>query len=278
MVGTLALDIVTGSDSLRLNTDATATIRYMDGKSEVLALPFYSGGSTGPTNFTEGSTTHIQTAIHSSQPIESLRFSLVSHPLKDLESNDSWTVQKVRAAVSSADGGAPTCVLDRPGGTVTDGQPVVVVAGGCATGVLQIVVVTGGDDLRGDSTASVSVNYQGGATDQRPLTQRFPAGSTVAVNLGLASAQPMESITFAMQSHPGTFESGDSWTIKQVEALTSSGDAGTPMCILNAYGKTITDNVTLTLMPGGCPTAMPDGGAADASDDAANDASDASSD
>ena len=123
-------------------------------------------------------------------------------------------------------------------------------------GGLQIVVVTGGDDLRGDSTASVTVAYQGASSDYEPLTKAFPAGSTVEVDLGLASSQPIQSVTFAMQSHPGTFESSDNWSIKQVEVLTMSGDAGAPMCVLNAFGKTITDNVTLVLTPGGCPTAV----------------------
>lgn len=277
VVGTLALDIVTGSDSLRLDSDATATIHYVDGASDVLPLPFYSGGSTGPVNFTAGSTTHLATTIRSKQPIQNIEISLVSHPLKDLETNDSWTVREIRAAVSYGDGGAFECVLDRQGSTITDGAPLVVTPGGCTTGTLQLVILTGGDDLRSDSTASVTVSYQGGVTDERPLTKSFPAGSTVEVDLGLASDQPIESITFAMQSHPGTFESADNWAIQQVEALVSAGDAGMPMCIIDAYGKTITDNVVLTVHPGGCPSTS-DGGAGDASSDASDDASDAAGD
>jgi hypothetical protein len=224
---------------------------------------------------TQGSTTTINADIHSAQPIQSVEIALVSHPIQGVETNDSWTVQEVRAAVAYRGASATSkCVLDQPGKTVTDGGPLVVTAGGCASaGTLELLIVTGGDDLRSDSTATVRVNYQGGSFDLVPLTAGFPADTTRRVDLGLTSAQPIESLALAMQSHPNDVESGDSWNISQVEALTSDGDGGAPTCLINALGRTITDGVTLTLTPGGCPVSVDDAGAdGSASDATADDA------
>jgi hypothetical protein len=280
--GTLTLQITTGGDSLRLDSTAAATVVYKDGSQDVIALPSYrktnNAGAGTQENFGASSTTTITSDLSSAQPIASIHIGLVSHPDSLFESNDDWTIQEVRAAVSQA-GSLGQCVLDRAGASVTDGEPLTVTAGGCASAsALSLVVVTGGDGLRPDSTATLRVDYQSGEYDVLPLLQKFQAGGTQQLDLELSSAEPIVRITLAMESHPSGLESADDWDVKHVEAVVDGGDA--PMCIVDAPGKTLTDGVSLTLLPDGCPDmtdAGVEGGRDGAGTDGGNDASDEAS-
>jgi hypothetical protein len=273
--GKLSLQITTGGDSLRLDSGAGATVIYKDGSQDVIALDASTrlGDGGAQQNFSAGSTRTITADLSSAQPIDRIQIALASDPGL-FETSDSWTIDEVRATVSYGASSPGQCVLDRPGAAITDGKPLVLTPGGCTNGGgLTLVVVTGGDDLRSDSTATVTVAHQGGASNTTALTQSFRADTTMQVAVGLTSADPIERITFKMQSHPSGLEGADNWDIRQVEVLVGDADGGSPMCIIDALGKTITDGVDLTVTPGGCPVMTPDGGADGGLDDGGDEAS-----
>jgi hypothetical protein len=113
--------------------------------------------------------------------------------------------------------------------------------------VLRFQIITGRDDLRGDSDAAADIWYADGAKDHCTLKAQsdsgWPTGSAHIVDCHLARprtvAQLRKSwIWVSLQSHPSFGESPDNWNIQGVElhAIQIGGPAP-PGCVFNASGN-----------------------------------------
>jgi hypothetical protein len=258
----VTITIMTSDDNLRGDSTADALFQYADGKTDDITLtgPGFGGYPNSSVETTEGYLTD-------SASIQKVTINLQSHD-GFLESNDAWNIANVYVSVGGADGGSAMCVLNLPGAQgITDGVPLPLSPGGlCApVGTLALTFTTGCDDLRDDSTATVTVQYQGGSTEVFDLPasayvsaaiasmypDTFPAFSVTTLEAETAQMDAIQSVTVAMQSHGDATESQDHWVISELRVMRTLGTAA-PQCILDQPGTVITTNVTDVLQPGGC--------------------------
>jgi hypothetical protein len=123
-------------------------------------------------------------------------------------------------------------------------------------------IETGGDDLRGDSSATAAVFLPTGTQTFTLKAQHDPGwgnNSSHSKSFTIAGpAQPRSAfgaITFALTSHNSLFESDDNWNIQSVSIILSG--PGGSACLLNQGGNPLarlTGSVpVITLQPGtGC--------------------------
>lgn len=103
-------------------------------------------------------------------------------------------------------------------------------------------IVTGGDDLRGDSSATVSVSLPGG-TQTFTLKSQSDAGwgensDHVKTFTITGPAQPLSlfgPITITLTSHNGPFETDDNWNVQNVD-IAVKGSSGSS-CVLKQTGN-----------------------------------------
>lgn len=127
-----------------------------------------------------------------------------------------------------------------------------------ANAALQFIIKTGGDDLRQNSVATVTVRFANGSSSTYQLNRlnNWPNGSTRTVNINLPQGtRPTDisgiTLNFASGSS-GPFDTGDNWNVDQVEvkyscynisATTIAFGRGTPL--VRFTGSTRTYNVPL---------------------------------
>jgi len=94
---------------------------------------------------------------------------------------------------------------------------------------IEIIIETGSDSLRGDSTAQAQVLHQSGAPDVIALDGGFPVGSRRTVRAALANSATITEVEISIQSQTGVFETKDDWHIHALRVCAGSGgDAGSP--------------------------------------------------
>jgi hypothetical protein len=103
-------------------------------------------------------------------------------------------------------------------------------------------ITTGGDDLRGDSSATASVLLQGVAQVFTLKAQADPGWPNNSRNVRTfqisGPAQPLPqfgSMTMTLTSHNSIFETDDNWDIENL-SVSVSGPSGSS-CLLNMVGK-----------------------------------------
>ena len=115
----------------------------------------------------------------------------------------------------------------------------------CSLGLpsLKLEVATGGDDLRGDSSATISALSNVGATEQtftlKPQNQPgFPNNSSYDQMFGFSgTATPLVgSISITLTSHNSLFETNDNWNIQGVVGQIVDS-AGNFVCQFSANGN-----------------------------------------
>jgi hypothetical protein len=116
-------------------------------------------------------------------------------------------------------------------------------------------IETGGDDLRGDSSATATIHFPSGAQTYTLKAQNAAGWGNNSTNTRTFTitgpAQPLAAfgaITITLTSHDGTFETPDNWNIQSltVTALGSSGAAqiytgsGNPLARLTGSSPSLT--------------------------------------
>jgi hypothetical protein len=260
LVNRIQFDILTGGDDLRGDSTATATVA-VGGKPLTFELKAQSDHSW------DLNTEHVKTfALPGNVSLNSLgevNVALQSHN-SGTETDDNWNVQTVGVTpmlvVPDTDPSLPfvvrytTCfarVSGNPFVRLTGSTPSATISNfaGCATkppattqvNQLSLVVQTGGDDLRADSTATLTVMVQGQPRQFDLKTGReggWVPNSTHDKTFQLGGLDPESAIgpmTIAMQSHPNFPETGDNWNIQGITAtISDSGQSGS--CFTSVSG------------------------------------------
>jgi hypothetical protein len=259
-INRLQFDILTGDDDLR--ADSTATVSVL-----VNGAPVSFQLKSGDDHSWDNNTEHVKTfELPTTVPLSALSnvtITLQSHNSFP-ETDDNWNIQSVRVTpmLSSPNptAGFPdtisyaTCVdvSGDPFVRLTGDKPSVVTGPftGCpsippvSTKIDQVsfTIVTGGDDLRGDSSATL-VMLVSGQPNFFTLKSESEAGwdnnttHTKIFSLGTPQAiGAVGPITIALQSHVNFPETGDNWNIQSVVASLSNGGQNAT-CYVNATGN-----------------------------------------
>ena len=112
---------------------------------------------------------------------------------------------------------------------------------------IEFDITTGGDDLRGDSSATVSLRAPNGSTMSTFTLKAENAGSwdnNSVHNLvfPLSSSQPASafgSFVITLTSHNGTFETDDNWNIQDLGVRLVNTN-GSEQCIVSLSGDPLT--------------------------------------
>src|SRR5271157_5240528 len=156
-----------------------------------------------------------------------------------------------------------------PCGTPDDGYLIVPSSASAAPtfNQIQFVIVTGGDDLRADSSATAALLGANGTTLQvialKNQTQPgWNNNSTHAVTAALAPPQPASAIgriVITLTSHNAPFETDDNWNIQSVTVNLSNnganqlqllGASGSPLVRLTGTLPSITLNLPAAVASG----------------------------
>lgn len=243
--------IVTGGDDLRGDSSATATLQAANGAPlQVITLKTQNDGGWG--NFS----THVVNAnlnpARTAASIARIAITLTSHNGFG-ESDDNWNVQSVVVTLSNGGGGAIQLMSSSgdPLARLTGSAPTVMLTPP-ATGPagtfneIQFTIGTGGDDLRGDSSATATLQAANGATLQViPLkNQNQPGWNNNTTNRVTAVLNPARApaaiarIVITLTSHPGIGEGPDNWNVESVAvALANTGSGWTQMSNLSVSGN-----------------------------------------
>jgi len=242
--------IGTGGDDLRGDSSAAAALQGPGGGSfETVTLKAQNqsswGNNTGNivvSGFNQASSTALgQVAV-----------TLTSHNSFP-ETDDNWNIQNFTVKILNPSGGVlcqqslngnPLARLTGSAGTATFGTPACQPPLPPAATFNQITfnIGTGGDDLRGDSSATASVNISGG-TQTFTLKAQSDGGwennSDHVKTFTIAGpAQPLTAfgtITITLTSHNGFAETNDNWNVQTVN-VTVNGPSGSG-CVLNQGGN-----------------------------------------
>ena len=110
---------------------------------------------------------------------------------------------------------------------------------------ITFVILTGGDDLRGDSSAVVALNAPSGGTFETVVLKSqsqsdWSNNSTHTVSAGLGTPQPLSafgSVAMTLTSHNGFFETNDNWNVQAVNVSLSNSRTGQSACLANVGGN-----------------------------------------
>jgi hypothetical protein len=254
-INRLQFDILTGNDGL--GTDSTATASVIVNGSPVPFRLKLSGDHSWDNN-----TDHVRTfELPATVPVSALGNVTIAIQ----QTNEDWSIQALRVtpmlSTPNPTSGLPdivtyaTCLVD------VSGEPFARLAGsnqsavtapfsGCPSAPAvkkqvdqaSVRVVTGGDDLRGDSSATLVMSVNGkpasfvlkaeneaGWGNDTVHTKVFPLGAPALIdNIG-----PM---AIALQSHVTAPETGDNWNIQSVTANLSIGGRNAT-CYANTGGN-----------------------------------------
>jgi hypothetical protein len=261
-------NISTGGDDLRGDSTATASLARLDASSiQTVALKAQSEPSWN------GGTGHIVVAGYDGGNTElaNLGVTLASHS-NLIETDDNWNINGLTVKLLSSTGDA-ICEQDLAGNpltrltgsdpTATFSTPNCSPAPAAATfDHVTFNIVTGGDDLRGDSEGTAQIAFVGSPAQTFTLkAQSDPSwdnGSTHIRTFALSSPQPLSAIfniTITKIEHNGFTETDDNWNIQTVN-ITLSGPGG-QSCLFSAAGDpfvrlTGTGNFVVLTPASGC--------------------------
>ncbi|MBV9811641.1 MAG: hypothetical protein JO326_02755, partial [Acetobacteraceae bacterium] len=267
----LRLQIATGGDDLRGDSSADATLLAPSGAAfESGVLKAQSDGGWG----NDTSDTRVLPFNAALPPaLGAVNVTLTSHNSFP-ETDDNWNINGLDIRIADAVGhlqceqsfaGNPYVRLTGSAGTAGFDTPNCRPAPGPDTlyDQLSFNILTGGDDLRGDSSATASVQLPGGTQTFTLKAQSdggWENGSDHIKSFALNPAVPLSAIgqiAITLTSHNGLFETDDNWNVQDVHvtAVSSSGAIG---CVLNQGGNPLArltgSGPTVTLHPtAGCP-------------------------
>jgi len=264
--------IVTGSDDLRGDSSATATINAPNG-STVQVINLKAQNQAGWNN---NSTHDLVFALSPPQPLSQLRNILITLTSHDapFETDDNWNVQSVN--ITAFNPGQPAQCLINSGGDplarLTNNAPTLTLTTpSCAApppptakfNQIEFNITTGGDDLRGDSSAAATLQVNGATSSFTLKAQSDPSWDNNTDHdriFPLNTLQPLAAfgnVVITLTSHNGFAESNDNWNIQNV-VLTLSDSGSNPVCFANVSGNPFArltgsaPSVTLTPLQG-CP-------------------------
>jgi hypothetical protein len=240
--------IGTGDDDLRGDSTATATL-LGPGGATLQTITLKSQHQPGWGNNTSHTVTVALTPPLSQSAIGHIVLRLTSHNSFP-ETDDNWNVQSV--VIKLSNGGTGSVEIVNVSGTpfirLTGSQPTVTLTplpvGPAGTfNEIQFVITTGGDDLRGDSSATAKLlNASGGAMQTITLKSQSQAawGNNSTHNVSAPLSSPIRlfeiaDIVITLTSHNGLFETDDNWNVQNViVSLSNNGSAA--QRILHAFG------------------------------------------
>jgi hypothetical protein len=267
----MLLTIATGGDDLRGDSSADAALVSPSGAAFESA-PLKAQSDPGWGNNT--SNTRVVPFNAALPPaLGAVNITLTSHNGL-FETDDNWNINGIDIRLADAVGhlqceqsfsGDPYVRLTGSAGTAGFDTPNCRPAAGPNTLYDQLTfnILTGGDDLRGDSSATANVQLPGGSQTFTLKAQSdggWENGSDHIKSFQLNPPQPLSAIgaiAITLTSHNGLFETDDNWNIQNVHvtAVSSSGAIG---CVLNQGGNPLArltgSGPTTTLHPtAGCP-------------------------
>jgi hypothetical protein len=103
-------------------------------------------------------------------------------------------------------------------------------------------VVTDGDDLRGDSTATLTVNINGSPTQFTLKSQSDPSWGQGSTNVKIFRTGDLPvgafgDFTISLQSHNGFMESDDNWNIGNITAKLIDSKTAASTCYVRVSGS-----------------------------------------
>ena len=240
--------IGTGSDDLRGDSSATATLQAANGSTlQVIALKSQNASSWN-NNTTNTVTAPLSPALAPAQ-IAHVIITLTSHN-SITESNDQWIIQSVNISLSNNGSGAQTFMSfsGAPLAQLNASQPSLTLplasVGPPGTfNEIQFVIGTGDDDLRGDSSAIATLQAANGSTLQTITLKQQNAASwnqntskavTAPLNPNLVPTQ-IAHIVITLTSHNSTFETDDNWNVQNV-SISLSNNGALPHPLMNFSG------------------------------------------
>jgi microsomal dipeptidase-like Zn-dependent dipeptidase len=232
--------ITTGGDDLRGNSEATAALQAPNGSVlQVITL------KAKDQHAWDNNTTHNVTARLSppraASAIGHIVITLTSHN-STFESNDNWNVQSVLIKLLNNGTGATELVnsAGNPLARLTGSQPSLnlqpeVKAPAGSYNQVQFVIATGDDDLRGDSSATATLQSSTGAVLQviNLKAKDQPAWNNNTTHTVMAQLNPprtpasLGKIKITLTSHNSFGETDDNWNVNgvNVKFLNSGGAA-----------------------------------------------------
>ncbi len=264
--------IVTGSDDLRGDSSATATIKAPNG-SVLQVITLKAQNQAGWNN---NSTHDLIFALSPPQPLSQLQNILITLTSHDSfgETDDNWNIQSVNITASNPPGPAQ-CLINSGGNPLarlTNNAPTLTLSTPNCTPTppptakfnqVEFNITTGGDDLRGDSSATTVLLVNGNPMLFTLKAQSDPSWDNNTNHdkiFSLNTLQPLSAFgnaVITLTSHNGFAESNDNWNIQSI--LVKLSDSGNnPTCFFNAAGNPFSrltgsaPSVTLTPLSG-CP-------------------------
>ena len=239
----IAFVIGTGDDDLRGDSSATATLQATDG-SMLQLVTLKAQNEPAWNNNTTHTVTVTLNPVRTRASIGHIVITLTSHNSLG-ETDDNWNVQSVAASLMNNGGGAAPLMTasGAPLARLTGSAPSLTLpqeaSGPAGTfNQIQFVLGTGGDDLRGDSSATVLLESANGSPLQTLTlkSQNQPGWSNNTTNtltLGLSparSACAIGHVVITLTSHNSIGETDDNWNVQSVAVtLSNNGVGGTPL-------------------------------------------------
>ena len=259
--------IVTGTDDLRGDSEATATLQAANGATlQVFTLKGQNQPGWG------NNTTHtVSLILNPALPASSIGhivITLISHNSM-FETNDNWNVQSVMVTLSHNGAGQTALVrgMGNPLARLTGSQPSLTLtpqhSGPPASGPtgtfnqIEFVIGTGDDDLRGDSEATATIEGTNGAALQVVTlkSQNQPGwgnNTTHTVSFGLNAPRApaaIRDVVIRLTSHNSFPETNDNWNVQSVVITLSNNGAGRTQLMSSA-------GAPLARLTGSAPTVV----------------------
>jgi hypothetical protein len=262
-------DVTTGDDDLRGDSSATAQlITAGGGTSQVVTLK-----AQGAPGWNPSTTNAVLTALRpptlgtNTTPLGSFGITLTSHD-GFLETPDNWNIENVAVNLNDPFGNT-ICSTSRGGDPLVrltaslpsanfalPCPPPPIVTGPTLFDTITFVIGTGGDDLRGDSSATATLFSPGSTTvfgitipfgpSFQTVTLKaqnaagFPNNSSRTLSFPLNNPMPLSAIaalSITLTSHDGFGETDDNWNIQSASISLSNSTTGQSACFANALGN-----------------------------------------
>jgi microsomal dipeptidase-like Zn-dependent dipeptidase len=257
--------IATGDDDLRGDSSVTATLEAPNsGTLQVITLK--AQNQPGWNNNTSRTVTATLSPPRTPVAIGHIVITLTSHNSLT-ETDDNWNVESVAATMLNNGAGARPLMSasGAPLARLTGSQPTLTLpqapSGPAGTfNQIQFVIGTGSDDLRGDSSATATLQSPNGSPVQTlTLKAHNQAGwgnnTTHTVSLALKpprAACAIGHIVITLASHNSFGETNDNWNVQSVAVTLSNNGAG-QTSLLNGSGN------PLARLTGDLPSLVLDG-------------------
>lgn len=240
--------IGTGGDDLRGDSSATATLQAPNGATlQVITLK--AQNQSGWSNNSSHAVTAGLSRPQSVSSIGHIVITLTSHNSFG-ESDDNWNIQSVTVTLLN-NGASPTQLVNSSGNPLarlTGSGPSVSlallpVAPAGSYNQIAFVIGTGDDDLRGDSSATATLEAPNGSMLQVVIlkAQNAPGWNNNTTHNVTVSLNPVRTpasighIVITLASHNSFGETNDNWNVQSVSvSLMNNGGSAKPL--MNASG------------------------------------------